>query len=74
MRAFCLLFMGVIDRDLEAQEIQDISSFDEAIRQKFAFDMHAGADADDCVREMVAFFPRAAISPGNSTSRSIVDA
>jgi len=51
-----LLFLGAIERDLEAHEIQEISSFDEAIRQKLAFDMHAGADADDCVKELLAFF------------------
>ena len=34
-----LLFFGAINRDLEAREIQDISSFDESIRDRFAFEM-----------------------------------
>lgn len=51
-----LLFLGAIDRDLEAQEIQDISSINEEIRDRFAFEMAAGAGADSCVREFVSFF------------------
>ena len=51
-----LLFFGAIDRDLEADEIRDISSFHEPIRERFAFEMKTAAGADDCVRELVAFF------------------
>ncbi len=51
-----LLFFGAINRDLEAAEIQDISSFDEAIKERFAFVMQTEASADDRVREMVEFF------------------
>ncbi len=51
-----LLFFGAIDRDLEAQEIQDISSFDESIRDRFAFEMAAGSDADSCIQELISFF------------------
>lgn len=51
-----LLFFGAIDRDLEADEIRDISSFDLPIRERFAFEMMSGAGADDCVRELIAFF------------------
>jgi hypothetical protein len=51
-----LLFLRAIDRDLEAQEIQDISSFAETIRENLPFDMIADRDADDCVRELIAFF------------------
>lgn len=51
-----LLFFGAIDRDLEAREIQDISSYDQSIRDRFAFEMAAGADADDCIQELLSFF------------------
>ncbi len=51
-----LLFVGAIDRDIEAEEIRDISSFDETVRERIAFDMAADAGADDCVRALVAFF------------------
>ena len=51
-----LLFAGAIERDLEAQEIQDISSHDATIRDRVAFEMTADAGADECIREMVAFF------------------
>ena len=51
-----LLFLGAIDRDLEAKAIQEISSFDETIRARFAFEMTAGASADERVRELQAFF------------------
>ena len=49
-----LLFFHAIERDLEAAEIQDISSFDQAIRERFSFEMR-DAD-DDAVQELVAFF------------------
>lgn len=51
-----LLFLGAIDRDLEAHEIQEISSFEESIRDRFSFEMVAGADADSCTGELVSFF------------------
>ena len=51
-----LLFLGAIERDLEAQEIQEISSFDASIRERFAFAMTAGADADNCIQELLSFF------------------
>ena len=51
-----LLFFGAIDRDLEAEEIQDISSYSETNREAIAFEMSADANADECVREIVAFF------------------
>ena len=51
-----LLFLGAIDRDLEVQEIQDISSFDASIRDRFAFAMAAGTDADSSIQELVSFF------------------
>ena len=51
-----LLFFGAIDRDLEAQEIQGISSFDDSTRDRFAFEMAAGSDADSCIQELLLFF------------------
>lgn len=51
-----LLFVGAINRDLEAQEIQDISSHDGSIRERVAFEMTADEGADECIRELVAFF------------------
>jgi len=50
-----LLFFDAIDRSLEAAEIHDISSFDEATRGKFAFRMAAEPD-DEKVYEFLAFF------------------
>lgn len=51
-----LLFVGAINRDLEAEEIQGISSFDGKIRGRFAFEMIVDAGADDCLQELLAFF------------------
>ena len=51
-----LLFAGAIERDLEAQEIQDISSFGETKQKRDAFKMRTEAGADERVRELVAFF------------------
>ena len=51
-----LLFLGAIDRDLEAQEIQEISSYDEKIRDRFAFEMVPDAEADSCIQELLSFF------------------
>jgi len=50
-----LLFLGAIERDLEAQEIQDISSDGDSMRERMEFELIIGADADDCSRELVAF-------------------
>ena len=51
-----LLFINAIERDLEAEEIQDISSDDASIRQRISFDMHDAAGYDSCIREFIAFF------------------
>ncbi len=51
-----LLFFGAIQRDLEAEEIQDISSLDGAIREEFDFEILDSAEYDTCIREFVAFF------------------
>jgi len=51
-----LLFLGAIDRDLEAEEIQDISSFAGKIRDRISFELAVDAGADACVQELVAFF------------------
>ena len=51
-----LLFFNAIQRDLEAEEIQDISSLDGAIREEFDFEMLDSAEYDACIREFVGFF------------------
>ena len=51
-----LLFFGAINRDLEAEEIQEISSLVETNRNRFAFEMASDAGADDCVRQLVDLF------------------
>ncbi len=51
-----LLFMGAIDRDLEAEEIRGISSLAAEIRGGFAFEMKVEAGADERIREFAAFF------------------
>ena len=51
-----LLFFGAINRDLEAAEIQDISSPDPAIRERLAFKMDDDTHADAGVRDMITFF------------------
>ena len=51
-----LLFVHAIERDLEADAIQDISSLDSVTREQYTFEMIAPADSDDCIREFVAFF------------------
>ena len=51
-----LLFFGAIGRDLEAAEIQDISSFDPTIRECLPFQMEEKDHDDKGVREMIAFF------------------
>ncbi len=51
-----LLFVNAIERDLEAEEIQDISSYDATIRQAISFDMLEATGHDTCIREFIAFF------------------
>lgn len=51
-----LLFFDAIDRDLEAADIQDISSFDRAIRERIDFEMEAQPEHESGIRELVAFF------------------
>ncbi len=51
-----LLFFNAIDRDIEAKDIQDISSADGSIRDQVAFSMRESADDDACIREFIAFF------------------
>ena len=50
-----LLFVHAIDRDLEAEAIQEISS-SASTRGQYPFIMSAAADSDPCIREFVAFF------------------
>ena len=51
-----LLFFDAIDRDLEASEIQGISSFDREIRERFQFEMAAVPASHEGIREMISFF------------------
>ena len=51
-----LLFAHAIERDLEAQEIQDISSSQPATRERYAFEMFEPPESDACIRQFVAFF------------------
>lgn len=51
-----LLFVHAIERDLEAAEIQEISSSELARRAGYAFQMSQADAADPCIREFVAFF------------------
>ena len=51
-----LLFVHAIERDLEAADIQDISSSAAATRERHNFEMSEAAESDQCVREFVAFF------------------
>lgn len=51
-----LLFFHVINRELEAKDIRDISSADDAIRSKTDFHMTADPDDDNTVHEFLAFF------------------
>ena len=51
-----LLFFGAIDRDLEARQIQDISSNAPGIRQNAPFALELPTDADSCAREFAALF------------------
>lgn len=51
-----LLFVHAIERDLEAEEIQEISSSASATRGRYKFEMSEAAESDPCIREFVAFF------------------
>ncbi len=51
-----LLFFNAINRDLEAAEIQSISSMQAAQREAYPFLMSQAAAPDSCVREFIAFF------------------
>ncbi len=51
-----LLFFGAIDRDLEAEQIQEISSHAPEIRQRTPFTLDLPANADSCIREFAALF------------------
>ncbi len=51
-----LLFFNAIERDLEVEAIQDISSFGAAVRETTAFDMTLPAEYDTCMKDFVAFF------------------
>lgn len=51
-----LLFVHAIERDLEAQDIQDISSSEPSTRERYAFEMFEPPESDQCIREFVAFF------------------
>ena len=51
-----LLFFGAIKRDLEAAEIQDISSFDQAIRERIEFALDADIVGNAGIGEIIDFF------------------
>ena len=51
-----LLFVHAIERDLEALEIQDISSSAPESREQYNFEMTEPAASDQCIREFVGFF------------------
>lgn len=51
-----LLFFGAVKRDLEAAEIQDISSFDQAIRDRTDFELNADILDSAGLSELIAFF------------------
>ena len=51
-----LLFFSAIERDLEAEVIQEISSFDFADRDMVAFQMALPTEYDACISEFIAFF------------------
>ena len=51
-----LLFFKAIDRDLEAEQIKDISSQAAINRVEASFDMQDGAGYDACIRDFIAFF------------------
>ena len=51
-----LLFVYAIERDLEAEEIQDLSSSEPATRARYTFEMTETAEGDQCIREFVGFF------------------
>ena len=51
-----LLFFGVIDRDLEARQIQEISSYAPDIRQQTPFTLALPPQPDSCIRELALLF------------------
>lgn len=51
-----LLFFGAIERDLEAAEIQNISSFDPAIRERIEFKLDGEHLVNEDIGEIIAFF------------------
>jgi len=51
-----LLFVRAVERDLEAEAIQDISSSEPVKRERYDFEMSQPAESDPCIREFVAFF------------------
>ena len=51
-----LLFVHAIERDLEAPEIQAISSSAPATRESYAFELMEPPQSDECIRQIVAFF------------------
>ncbi|MCY4146506.1 MAG: hypothetical protein OXE95_03195 [Chloroflexi bacterium] len=51
-----LLFFGAVDRDLEARQIQSISSHAPDIRQRTPFTLDLPANPDSCIRELAALF------------------
>ena len=51
-----LLFVHAIERDLEAEAIQDISSSATSTREQYRFEMSAVGESDQCIGEFVAFF------------------
>ncbi len=51
-----LLFFGAIGRDLEAEEIQQISSIDSTRRDQHEFALQHAAAPDNCIAEFIAFF------------------
>ena len=51
-----LLFYGAIERDLEAAEIQNISSFEPDSRERAAFKLDSEITDNDGISELIAFF------------------
>ncbi len=51
-----LLFFHAIGRDLEAHEIQDISSSNSTLRDQIDFELPDTTEYDDCIKELALFF------------------
>lgn len=51
-----LLFVHAIERDLEAEAIQEISSSESATRERYNFRMSETTESDPCIGEFIAFF------------------